>query len=39
MVEKTGRIAVNTGYYAMDIKEYPIPEPREDAMVIKIETF
>ncbi len=39
MAEKTGRIAVNTGYYAMDIKEYPIPEPREDAMVIKIETF
>lgn len=39
MAEKMGRLAVNTGYYAMDIKEYPIPEPREDGLVIKIETF
>lgn len=39
MAEKMGRLAVNTGYYSMDIKEYPVPEPREDALVIKIESF
>lgn len=39
MVEKTGKIALNTGYYSMEIKEYPIPEAKEDGAVIKIETF
>ena len=39
MAEKMGRLAVNTGYYEMDIREYPIPEPKEDGLVIRIETF
>lgn len=39
MAEKMGRLAANTGYYSMDIKEYPVPEAKEDGAVIKIETF
>lgn len=36
---KKGRIAVNTGYYEMEIREYDIPEPDDDSLVIKIEAF
>ncbi len=39
MTEKTGKLAVNTGYYSMEVKEYPVPEAKEDGLVIKIETF
>lgn len=39
MSEKKGKLAVNTGYYAMEVKEYPVPEPKEDALIIKVETF
>lgn len=39
MEEKMGKLAVNTGYYSMEVKEYPVPEAREDGLVIKIETF
>lgn len=39
MSKITGKLAVNAGYYSMNIKEYPVPEPREDAMVIKIDAF
>lgn len=36
---KKGKLAVNTGYYTMDIQEYAVPEPKDDGMVIKIEAF
>lgn len=39
MKEKMGKIALNTGYYSMDIEEYPVPEAKADGAVIKIETF
>ncbi len=39
MSETMGKVAVNTGYYSMEIQEYPVPEARDDAAVIKIETF
>lgn len=39
MAGKMGRIALNTGYYSMEIKEYPVPEAKVDGAVIQIETF
>ena len=39
MDELMGKLAVNTGYYSMEIREYPVPEPKDDALVIKVETF
>ena len=39
MMGKKGKLAVNTGYYTMDIQEYAVPEPKDDGMVIKIEAF
>ncbi len=39
MAEKMGKLAVNTGCYSMEVKEYPVPEAKEDGAVIKIETF
>lgn len=39
MEQIMGKVAVNTGYYSMDVKEYPVPEAKEDGMVIKIESF
>lgn len=39
MGNKTGKLAVNTGYYSMEIQEYPVPEAKEDGAVLKIETF
>lgn len=38
-MQKTGKLAVNTGYYSFDIQEYPVPQPEDDALVIKIEAF
>ncbi len=39
MSETMGKIAVNTGYYSMEIQEYPVPQAREDGAVIKIQSF
>ena len=39
MEQKMGKIALNTGYYSMEVKEYPVPEAKDDGAVIKIETF
>lgn len=39
MSEKMGKIALNTGYYSMEVREYPVPEAKEDGAVIEIETF
>ena len=39
MEQKMGKIAVNTGYYSFEIKEYPVPEAKDDGAVIKIESF
>lgn len=39
MSQKMGKIALNTGYYSMEVKEYPVPEAKDDGAVIQIETF
>lgn len=39
MSGNVGKIALNTGYYSMEVKEYPVPEAKEDGAVIEIETF
>lgn len=33
----TGKIAVVTGPYEVDIRSYPVPEPLEDGLVIQVE--
>lgn len=39
MSNNKGKLAVNTGYYEMEVREYDIPKPDQDSLVIKIESF
>ena len=36
-MEKMGKLAACAGYYDIKIQQYPIPEPLEDGIVIKVE--